>query len=195
MKIVQTQNGYVVGFYTLTEVPPEFLGHMGETFHILEDFQQDVVIGWRYENGDFLPPIEVITTFGRVITVPAYRNRFTRAEKRLIKAASYGTEPSELDLASDLDHLASTPYVHLDRAYETRITLALEQMGLLEEGRAQQILSSPVYSNELLMQTRVEFGIPAIPSETEMLVNNGKGYESLNDYLKYEGTTSSDMIR
>jgi len=152
---------------------------------------------WRFNNTEWVqvlkpslpaqsPPEEVVTGFGRIITELAYRKRFTQAEKVAIQIASYGSNPINATLAVNLADLAAARYVHLDRQDSHDSTHALELAGLIGVGRADVILSDPVYSNELLTETRLHYGLSPIPSETEMLVNGGRGYASLNDYLANE---------
>lgn len=152
---------------------------------------------WRFDNTEWVqvlkpvtlnqsPPIEVIQGFGRIITVLAYRKRFTQSERVAIQLASYGGTPTNAALAVNLADLQAARYVHLDRQDSYDSTHALELAGLIGVGRADVILSDPVYSNELLTETRVRYGLTPIPSETEMLVNGGQGYASLNDYLANE---------
>jgi hypothetical protein len=68
-------------------------------------------------------------------------------------------------------------------------------MGLIAEGRSDEILLNPVYSIELLIETRLDLGMTAIPSDEELAANSGKGYASLNEYLAAQTTTNSYEIR
>jgi len=155
MLIVQVSDFKVTGKWNLDEIPPEFTGHIGTIYHILEPFQSSVDIGWRYEGGDFLPPVQVIQGFGRIITTLAYRKRFTQSERVAIQLASYGGTPTNAALAVNLADLQAARYVHLDRQDSYDSTHALELAGLIGVGRADVILSDPVYSNELLTETRL----------------------------------------
>ena len=162
--------------------PPEYLQ--------LEQFQVDmgVDMGWLYEGGDFLPPPDTSPIFGRVITKLAYRNRFTPAEKRAIKKASLGlnlllTEDQWLSVAVAQDDIMSAGYVHLDRPETVAGTQALEVLGLIGVGRATEVLSPPVWSLELLAESREMFGLPPVPTEIEMAANGGKGYSTVGQFL------------
>jgi hypothetical protein len=188
MKIVQITNFKVSGVWEPYSLPPEFEGLIGTLYQDITDhpLKDQITIGWRYEGGDFLPPIEVIQGFGRIITTLAYRKRFTQSERVAIQLASYGNAPINASLAVNLADLQAARYVHLDRQDSYDSTHALELAGLIGVGRADVILSDPVYSNELLTETRLHYGLSPIPSEAEMLVNGGRGYASLNDYLANE---------
>jgi len=149
---------------------------------------EGVDIGWSYVEGEFLPPPDTSPTFGRIITKYAYRNRFTAAEKRAIKKAALGlnlllTEDQWLSVAVAQDDIMATAYVHLDRPETVAGTQALEALGLIAAGRATEILSPPVWSNELLPESRVIFGLPAVPTEIEMAANGGKGYSTVGQFL------------
>ncbi len=146
-----------------------------------------VTVGWLYQGGEFLPPPDTSPTFGRIITKFAYRNRFTAVEKRAIKKASLGlnpllTEDQWLSVAVAQDDIMSTAYVHLDRPETVSGTHALESLGLIGVGRADEILGPPVWSTELLPESRVIFGLPAVPTEIEMAANGGKGYSTVGQF-------------
>jgi len=166
-----------------------FGGNAGPEFIELNQDQinQGVGMYWRYEFGEFLPPPDTSPTFGRIITRYAYRNRFTAAEKRAIKKASLGlnltlTEDQWLAVAVAQDDIFATAYVHLDRPETVAGTQALEALGLIAVGRAVEILSPPVWSNELLPESRVIFGLPPVPTEIEMAANGGKGYSTVGQF-------------
>lgn len=148
---------------------------------------QGVDIGWTFDQGLYYPPPDTTPTFGRVITKLAYRNRFTAAEKRAIKKASMGlnlplTEDQWLSVAVAQDDIMSAGYIHLDRPETVSGTQALEALGLIGVGRATEILSPPVWSLELLAESRVMFGLPPVPTETEMAANGGKGYSTVGQF-------------
>jgi len=192
VRVVYVSN-YVVG--GVSNWPPtwrtDFFGGNPDPEYIqLEQFQVDmgVTTGWLYQGGEFLPPPDTSPTFGRIITKYAYRNRFTAAEKRAIKKASLGlnlllTEEQWLSVAVAQDDIMATAYVHLDRPETVAGTQALEALGLIATGRATEILCPPVWSNELLPESRVIFGLPTVPTEIEMAANGGKGYSTVGQFL------------
>lgn len=183
MKIVQVDNFVVTSKWELDVLPPEFKDHIGTIYHILEPSQQDVNIGWRYEGGDFLPPLDTSSNFGRIVTVLAYRKRFTRAERAVIKYASRQTTLNAAGLASDLDDLNAASYINLDIEDTKTATHEIEAATLIAAGRATEILSDPVYSAELPSQLRLKYGLPEIPTEQEMLVNQGRGYTTVGEFF------------
>ena len=183
MKIAQVDSFKVTGIYNLDTVPQEFSGKMGDVYHILEPSQENVDIGWRYEGGDFLPPLDTSSDFGRIITVLAYRKRFTRAERIAIKHASRQSSLQSSGLASDLDDLMAATYINLDIPDTIQATHDIETATLITSGRANIILSDPVYSAELPSQIRLKYGLPEIPTEVEMLVNDGKGYTTVGEFF------------
>lgn len=152
------------------------------------EIEQGVDIDWTFDQGLYYPPPDTSPIFGRVITKLAYRNRFTAAEKRAIKKASLGlnlllTEDQWLSVAVAQDDIMSAGYVHLDRPETVAGTQALEALGLIGVGRATEILSPPVWSLELLAESREMFGLPPVPTETEMAANSGKGYSTVGQFL------------
>ncbi len=92
----------------------------------------------------------------RVITVLAFRQRFTMAEKTTIELASLDN-PAAPDeqrqqaaaLRAYLGDLAVATFVDLARADTIAGVQRLESFGVLAAGRAEEILSSPVSWSEL----------------------------------------------
>lgn len=191
VRVVLISNYVVGGVYNWPATwRNDFFGGTPDPAYIqLEQFQIDLGVGmdWLYQGGDFLPPPDTSPTFGRIITKYAYRNRFTPAEKRAIKKASLGlnlllTEDQWLSVAVAQDDIMAAAYVHLDRPETVSGTQALEVLGLIGTGRATEILSPPVWSTELLPESRVIFGLPAVPTEIEMAANGGKGYATVGQF-------------
>jgi hypothetical protein len=183
MIILQVNNFTVVNKWSLPSIPPEFLSGMGGVYHDLGDNPLGADVGWRYEGGDFLPPLDTSSDFGRIITVLAYRKRFTRPERIAIKHASRQASLQSSGLASDLDDLMAATYINLDIADTIQATNDIETATLIASGRASIILSDPVYSAELPAQLRIKYGLPEIPTEPEMLVNDGKGYTTVGEFF------------
>lgn len=185
MKIVQITSFKVSGVWEPSVLPPEFEGHIGTLYQDITDhpLRDQITIGWRYEGGDFLQPLDTSPQFGRIITVFAYRNRFTSNEKAVITYASKQNTMSGAAVASTLDDIQSSSYINLDRLEVVNGTHALELATLIGVGRASEILSSPVYSAELPSKLREYFGLPAIPTAKEELVNGGKGYTTTGEFF------------
>ncbi len=190
--VADINNSVVTGFYNWLDNwrSAYFSNNPPINYVELTDEQSSlgVTTGWRYIEGEFLPPPDTSPTFGRVITKLAYRNRFTAAEKRAIKKASIGlnnslTEDQWLSVAVAQDDIMSAGYVHLDRPETVAGTQALEALGLIGVGRATEILSPPVWSLELLAESREMFGLPPVPTDTEMVANSGKGYSTVGQFL------------
>lgn len=185
MIIVQISNYRVGSKYNLPTIPPEFIGQMGTVYQDITDhpLRDSIESGWRYEFGDFLPPLDTSSNFGRIITVLAYRKRFTRSERIAIKHASRQASLPSSGLASDLDDLMAATYINLDIPDTVQATHDIEAATLIAAGRATIILSDPVYSAELPAQLRIKYGLPEIPTEAEMLVNGGKGYTTVGEFF------------
>jgi hypothetical protein len=120
---------------------------------------KDSVIGSTYDpdTGDFTnPPPEPPAPVARHITVLAFRNRFTQAEKVAIELAAADNpaapmadrQKSAAIRASQADAAAAT-YIDLDREDTRAGVTALEAGGILGAGRALEILDAPVQPHEI----------------------------------------------
>ena len=185
MKIVQITNFKVSGVWEPITLPPEFEGHIGTLYQDVTEhpLRDQITIGWRYEGGDFLAPLDTSPQFGRIITTLAYRSRFTFAEKTAITYAAKQNTLTGASVKSTLDDIQAAAYVNLDKAETIAGTNNLETATLIGVGRATEILSSPVYSAELPSKLREYFGLPAIPTTKEELVNSGKGYTTTGEFF------------
>lgn len=90
-----------------------------------------------------------------IVTVLAFRNRFTKTEKVAIEMASIdnptASMPTRLLAASlrvDTKDSASASYIDLARADTVSGVTAMEQYGLIGAGRANEILTWPVQDTE-----------------------------------------------
>lgn len=146
-------------------------------FEVLNNNEQ---VGMIKVDGVFVAPppkpLKVINSFGRIITVLAYRLRFTNAERVTLKLAENAGTAQAAAVAVSVEDQMSAGYINLDHPATVAGTTALETAGLLAAGRASEILSPPVYSAELLSQSRQLYGLPITPTEDEISHNGGKGY-------------------
>lgn len=124
------------------------------------------------------PPPEPVapTTFGRMITVLAYSSRFTQAEVIGIEMAAQGTGTAAAAATSMLRRLGWASHIFLDDPRTISETNALEAAGFIGVGRAAQIIGDPVYSNEVVKEARIAYGLSLVPSAHELSQNGGKGY-------------------
>lgn len=191
VKVIQLINNKVASTFNWPENwRQEYFGGLAPVeYRELTQFEidQGVDIDWTFDQGLYYPPPDTSPTFGRIITKLAFRKRFTPTERRAIKKASLGlnlllTEDQWLDVAAAYDDLSSATYIHLDIADTVAILQAFEALGLIGVGRAVEILSPPVWSVELLAESRTMLGLPAIPTETEMAANGGKGYSTVGQF-------------
>ena len=174
MKIALILNETIQATYT-EQSTPDYLSD--PRYEVVDE---DKVVGMIKVNGVFTAPPpapqKVVSSFGRIITVLAYRLRFTQAERVGLKIAANAGTPQAAAVAVSVEDQLSAGYINLDHPATIAGTNALETATLLDVGRAAAILSPPVYSAELLPQTRQEFGLPTIPTEAEIATNDGKGY-------------------
>jgi hypothetical protein len=89
-------------------------------------------------------PIVGATVANSRVTKLAFRNRFTPAEK----AALYTAAKTSVDIQIYLDDVNAATFIDLQRT-DTRASVhALESLGLIAAGRADQILDAPVTPDE-----------------------------------------------
>jgi len=149
MKIAQVDNFKVVSIYNLEVVPPEFIGSMGTVYHILEPFQQNVNIGWRYEGGDFLPPIPVVIDYGTKITKLAFLNRLGDTVLAAIEAASRVANPLGYAAAVIKIKHASSTYIDLSLPETQSDVQKLVDYGFIDAAKRLEILNTPVTEKEV----------------------------------------------
>jgi len=190
VKVVYISGEVVGGIYNWPNTwVSDFFNNSPDLNYIqLDPSQQMVNIGWLYQGGEFLPPPDTTPTFGRIVTKLAFRRRFVDTERRAIKKAALGlnndlTEGQWLDIASAMDDLLAAGYIHLDRPETVSFVQALEALTLIGVGRAIEVLAPPVWSLELLAESRVMFGLPPAPTDVEMLANGGKGYSTVGQFM------------
>lgn len=92
---------------------------------------------------------------GTMITVLAFRNRFTQAEKIAIELASIDNPTATMQqrqfsasLRVMTSDLAVAKYIDLSRPDTQAAVTALETYGVIGAGRASQILTSPITAAE-----------------------------------------------
>lgn len=92
------------------------------------------------------PPL--VETVPRHITRLAFLTRFTDAEAIAIDLASIGATPQAAAMRRYLSKVNNAEHIDLDRDDTRAGVLALEAAGLLDVGRAMQILDAPVQDHE-----------------------------------------------
>ena len=108
----------------------------------------------------------------RAITIYAFRNRFTQTEKVKLELASIHNPEAPLNLQQAaavlrvfLDDVAVARYIDLDLPQTRAGVMLLEQIGILDAGRATTIVDSRVLDVERLEPT----GIPDEPGDTAQI--------------------------
>ena len=84
----------------------------------------------------------------RHITQLAFLSRFTDAEAITIDLASIGATPQAAGMRRYLSKVNAATFVDLDRADTRAGVQALEAVGILTEGRALEILDTPIDAQE-----------------------------------------------
>jgi hypothetical protein len=102
--------------------------------HMIDVTASPVAIGQTYSNGVFGPVQPVLRN---QLSKREFRNKFTHAEKQAI----YNAKVVNVDVAIFLDDLANVDYVDVTDAQTITSVTALETAGLLEAGRAAEILT------------------------------------------------------
>lgn len=111
-----------------------------------------VDIGDIYINGEF---VKVHVVGDRHITVLAFRNRFTQAEKITLDlasidnpSASMASRQQSAALRVTLADLAVATFIDLDRPDTRNSVHGLESVGIIGTGRAAEILDAPIQDVE-----------------------------------------------
>lgn len=111
------------------------------------------LLGQAYSGGVFTPVRPA--PLPRHVTQLAFRRRFTRDERTAIEwaAVDRAEQPEEqrrqaAQLRADLTDQAQARYIDLDDPDTISGVLGLEAIGLLLEGRAEEILGAPVQAEE-----------------------------------------------
>lgn len=110
--------------------------------------------GWVYDGSTFSAP--EAPPARRFITILAFRNRFTLAEKVTIEIASLDNPAAPMAArqqaaalrANQADSNAAT-YIDIDRPDTRAGVIGLEAAGVIGAGRALQILDAPVQQKEV----------------------------------------------
>ena len=179
MKIALILDGVVSGFY-IEQSEPDYLSDPRGRYKVVPaQYENDVAIGWIV-NGETweappAPPVPA-DNFGRLITVLAYSSRFTQAETIAIELAAQGTGATAAAAANLLRRLGWAAHIFLDDPRTVSETNALEAAGFIGVGRAAEIIGDPVYSNEVIKEARIAYGLSLIPTAHELSQNGGKGY-------------------
>ena len=149
MKIAQVDNFIVACIYNQATIPPEFQDHIGTIYHILEDSQQIVDIGWRYEGGDFLPPIVAPINYGTKITKLAFLNRLGDTVLGTIEAASRVNNTLGYAAAVIKIKHASSTYIDLSLTETHADIQKLVDYGFINTTKRDEIINTPVAEKEV----------------------------------------------
>lgn len=177
MRIAFILDGVVRAIY-IEESPPDYL--YDARFEVISD--PAVAVGWVKIGETFSEPevqsTPVIASFGRIITVLAYRLRFLTSERITLKIVASSGTPEAAAVAVSMEDTMAAGYINLDHPATASGTSALEAAGLISVGRSAEILSPPVYSGELPASIRISYGLSEVPSNSELTYNSGKGYSA-----------------
>lgn len=114
-----------------------------------EDFDISRMADYRYEGG------ELVLHAPMRITTLAFRNRFTMAEKVAIEIASMDNPAADMPeraqaagLRTFMKDAEAATFIDLERQDTISGVQALEAAGLIDEGRAEAILTDPIQPHE-----------------------------------------------
>lgn len=116
---------------------------------------EGVQVGWLYDGTVFSPPAAPEPVEDARITRLAFRNRFTLPEKALLEFAALddpnATQSERMQAAmlrAYLADAAAATFVDLQRPDTRAGVMQLEALGLIAEGRALEILDTPIEPEE-----------------------------------------------
>ena len=114
-----------------------------------EDFDISQMGDYRYEGG------ELALHAPMRITTLAFRNRFTQGEKVAIEIASMDNPAADMPervqaatLRAFVKDVEAATFIDLERQDTIAGVQALEAAGLIDEGRAEAILTDPIQPHE-----------------------------------------------
>lgn len=132
-----------------------FVPHLAAQFTVVPD---EVQAGWVLSDGNWLEPesVVIITDHGTILTRAAFRARFTQAEKVAIELAGLDDPSATMDVRSQAAAIRTyqkdvdaAEFIDLTDPATAGGVQALEAAGLLTEGRAAEIIETPVTWDEL----------------------------------------------
>lgn len=145
-RYAQIVNNTVYGVYEY-DVLPEFAPNI---VMIPLDADSPVQAGWGYENGEFIAPApEPAPSLGTKITRLAFLNRFADAEAIALDLASQGATVEAATIRRYMAKVNAATFIDLSREDTRQGVEALEASGILDEGRAAEILDNPVEEHEV----------------------------------------------
>jgi len=118
----------------------------------------EVQAGWVLKDGSWSAPesVETVVHLGTLITRAAFRARFTQSEKIAIELAGLDDPSATMEARSQAAAIRTyqkdvdaAEFIDLTDPATAGGVQALEAAGLLDEGRALEILSAPVQWSEL----------------------------------------------
>ena len=116
--------------------------------HLCVERKGEEWIGFTYTDGVFLPPKNHINNSQSAITRLAFLSRFTDEEAIGIDLASQGATVEAATIRRALKKIDAAEFIDLQTGDTRRGVFALEQFGLLNTGRALEILDSPIQAKE-----------------------------------------------
>lgn len=104
--------------------------------------------GWLYIDGSFSAPSSQVNQSTSAITKLAFLNRFTDTEAIMIDLAGQGATPEAAMMRRVQKKIDAAAFIDLNDSATRNGVLALEQFGLLGQGRSIEILDTPVDPKE-----------------------------------------------
>ncbi len=110
----------------------------------------ETLLGKRYQDGEFVMPEQPAPVPETKITRLAFLSRFTDAEAIALDLASMGATIEAATLRRYMSKVNAASFIDLSHTDTRNGVQALEAIGILDAGRALQILDAPVQDHELL---------------------------------------------
>ena len=143
MKYAQINNGKVHGVFEYDPLP-EFAPNI--VMVSVQGVTPEPKAGWSYDGQDFTAPAPPpAPDYGTKISRVALKLRMTADERKDIRAAA----ESNADVYDFMDLLSDAAYINLVRPETIGGVNLLEAAGLLGEGRANEILNTPLTEDEV----------------------------------------------
>lgn len=105
--------------------------------------------GWFYRNGELQEPAPYVPNLGKKLTKFAFLSRFTDEEAISIDLASIGATVEAATIRRYLAKISAAEFIDLESPDLQKGLTTLEAVGLLGEGRSNDILTAPVQEHEV----------------------------------------------
>ena len=133
-----------IGIYEILDAS----GNVINTINSDLPYVQSLTEHYRFLGSVYTPPAPTPIVEAKKITKLAFLNRFTDQEAIMVDLASQGLTVEAASMRRYLNKVNAATFIDLESADIYSGIQTLETVGLLDAGRAQEILNNPVQESE-----------------------------------------------